>query len=174
MHRHLYGLWLKVLTIPEGIQIKEDQERQMGHYCLTSIVMLVLTTANRASGLFSLSFSLVIKYLFWILMLVVKICSINIWDLLWLFRQCALFIITLKYKCMLVIGLLQKMEWDLLLIPRHLNNIGRLIEEMESKLSKLCNGLNEVVKYVHQVCCFGSMPIQISSACFYITTCYIL
>lgn len=39
-------------------QVSEDQDRQHGHYCLTSTVMLALTTADQTSGPFSLSGSI--------------------------------------------------------------------------------------------------------------------
>lgn len=76
------------------IEVKEDQDRQYGDYCLTSTVMLALTTADQASGPFSLSGSIT-----------------------------------------------RQMESNLSLAPGHLCNMGRLIEEMESKLR---NGLDQV------------------------------
>ncbi|KAG0569791.1 hypothetical protein KC19_6G117200 [Ceratodon purpureus] len=76
------------------IEVKEDEDHQFGHYCLTSTVMLALTTANQSSGPFSLSGSIT-----------------------------------------------RQMESDLSIENGHLCNIGRLVEEMESKLR---NGLDQV------------------------------
>lgn len=41
-----------------GCQVKEEPEASTGHYCLTSTVMLALTTANQSAGPFSLSGSI--------------------------------------------------------------------------------------------------------------------
>jgi len=76
------------------IEVKEEPEASTGHYCLTSTVMLALTTANQSAGPFSLSGSIT-----------------------------------------------RQMEADLSLEHGHLCNMGRLIEEMESKLR---NGLDQV------------------------------
>jgi hypothetical protein len=52
---------------------------------------------------------------------------------------------------MLFIDPLHQMKSDISLEPGHLCNMGRLIEEMESKLR---NGLDQVLKYAHQVCIY--------------------
>lgn len=70
--------------------------------------------------------------------------------------------LTIQYKCILNILLLRQMESNLSLEPGHLCNMGRLIEEMESKLR---NGLDQVLRFINQVCrcvkcCFDSIRIS--------------
>lgn len=56
-------------------------------------------------------------------------------------KQRAICMLGIQYKRVLSICLLRQMESDLSLEPGHLCNMGRLIEEMESKLR---NGLDQV------------------------------
>lgn len=83
------GLWDAIHVIEVG----EEDEGSV-HYCLTSTVMLALTTADQSSGSFSLSGSIT-----------------------------------------------RQMEADASMTDGHLCNMGRMIEEMESKMR---NGLDQV------------------------------
>ncbi|CAM6112509.1 unnamed protein product [Calypogeia fissa] len=84
-----HGIWEAIHVIEVG-----QEEEGQAHYCLTSTVMLGLTSENRASGTFSLSGAIT-----------------------------------------------RQMESDCEVTEGHMPNMGRMIEEMESKLR---NGLDQV------------------------------